>query len=128
MQIIQFLPHYQLVCNNFDFSSFSLISCVAKEPLLTCKPYALDAQNNWFCKAFIIKELHDRYFYVEFLHYSPIFPVLSTTYIAAFQASANSNVFLYTMFTQEVLVLVFITIKDVYINVAVYATDSPVRT
>ena len=27
MQIIPFLPHYQLVCNNFDFSSFSLISC-----------------------------------------------------------------------------------------------------
>ena len=103
-------------------------SCVAKEPLLTCKTYALDAQNNWFCKAFIIKELHDRYFYVEFLHYSPIFPVLSTTYIAAFQASANSNIFLYTMFAQEVLVLVFITIKDVYINVAVYAADSPVRT
>ena len=102
--------------------------CVAKETLLTCKTYTLDAQNNWFCKAFIIKELHDRYFYVEFLHYSPIFPVLSTTYIAAFQASANNNIFLYTMLAQEVLVLVFIAIKDVYINVAVYATDSPVRT
>ena len=102
--------------------------CVAKEPLLTCKTYALDAQNNWFCKAFIIKELHDRYFYVEFLHYSSIFPVLSTTYIAAFQASANNNIFLYTMLAQEILVLVFIAIKDVYINVAVYATDSPVRT
>ena len=102
--------------------------CVAKEPLLPCKTYAFGTQNNWFCKAFIIKELHDRYFYVEFLHYSPIFPVLSTTYIAAFQASANSNIFLYTMLAQEVLVLVFIAIKDVYINVAVYATDSPVRT
>ena len=113
---------------NFDLALRKRRFCVAKEPLLTCKTYALDAQNNWFCKAFIIKELHDRYFYVEFLHYSPIFPVLSTTYIAAFQASANSNIFLYTMFAQEVLVLVFITIKDVYINVAVYATDSPVRT
>ena len=103
-------------------------SCVAKEPLLTCKTYALDAQNNWFCKAFIIKELHDRYFYVEFLHYSPIFPVLSTTYIAAFQASANSNIFLYTVLAQELFVLIFIAIKDIYINIAMYALHSSIRT
>ena len=96
--------------------------------ILTCKTYALDTQNNWFCKAFIIKELHDRYFYVDFLHFSSIFPVLSTTYIAAFQASANNNIFLYTMLAQEVLVLVFIAIKDVYINVAVYATDLSIGT
>lgn len=37
MQIIPFLPHYQLVCNNFDFSSFSLISCTAKLQLFTAK-------------------------------------------------------------------------------------------
>ena len=113
---------------NFDLALQKRRFCVAKEPLLTCKTYALDAQNNWFCKAFIIKELHDRYFYVDFLHYSSIFPVLSTTYIAAFQASANNNIFLYTMLAQEVLVLVFIAIKDIYINVAVYAADLSIGT
>ena len=126
-QVARSFPNrYQFSCTNKVTSLFS-ISCILRI-ILCSKTYALDAQNNWFCKAFIIKELHDRYFYVEFLHYSPIFPVLSTTYIAAFQASANNNIFLYTMFAQEVLVLIFITIKDVYINVAVYATDSPVRT
>ena len=30
MQIVLFLPHYQLVYNNFDFSSFSLISYVTE--------------------------------------------------------------------------------------------------
>ena len=30
MQIVLFLPHYQLVYINFDFSSFSLISYIAK--------------------------------------------------------------------------------------------------
>ena len=102
--------------------------CVAKEPLLTCKTYALDVQNNWFCEALIIKKLYNRYFYTGFLRYCPIFPVLSTTYIAAFQTSANNNIFLYTMLAQEVLVLVFIAIKDVYINVAVYATDLSIGT
>ena len=29
MQIVPFLPHYQLVYINFDFSSFSLISYTA---------------------------------------------------------------------------------------------------
>ncbi|SUB95581.1 Uncharacterised protein [Prevotella intermedia] len=102
--------------------------CVAKEPLLPCKTYAFGTQNNWFCKALIIKKLHNRYFYTGFLHYCPIFPVLSTTYVAAFQTSANSNIFLYTMLAQEVLVLVFIAIKDIYINVAVYAADLPIGT
>ena len=126
-QVARSFPNRYLFSFTNKVTSLFSISCILRI-ILECKTYALDAQNNWFCKAFIIKELHDRYFYVEFLHYSPIFPVLSTTYIAAFQASANSNIFLYTMFAQEVLVLVFITIKDVYINVAVYATDSPVRT
>ena len=31
MQIVPFLPHYQLVYINFDFSSFSLISYDEKE-------------------------------------------------------------------------------------------------
>ncbi|ERK01559.1 hypothetical protein HMPREF9145_2507 [Segatella salivae F0493] len=30
MQTVPLPPHYQLVCNNFDFSSFSLISCSVK--------------------------------------------------------------------------------------------------
>gem|GEM_PF-676079 len=102
--------------------------CVAKEPLLPCKTYAFGTQNNWFCKALIIKKLHNRCFYTGFLRYCPIFPVLSITYVAAFQTSANSNIFLYTMLAQEVLVLVFIAIKDVYINIAVYAADLPIGT
>ena len=128
MQMTPFPAHYQLVYTNFDFSSFSRISCVAKEPLLPCKTYAFGTQNNWFCKALIIKKLRNRYFYTGFLRYCPIFPVLSITYVAAFQTSANSNIFLYTMLAQEVLVLVFIAIKDVYINIAVYAADLPIGT
>ena len=126
-QVARSFPNRYLFSFTNKVTSLFSTSCVL-DIILACKTYALDVQNNWFCKAFIIKELHDRYFYVEFLHYSSIFPVLSTTYIAASQASANNNIFLYTMLAQEVLVLVFITIKDVYINVAVYATDSPVRT
>ena len=126
-QVARSFPNRYLFSFTNKVTSLFSTSCVL-DIILACKTYALDVQNNWFCKAFIIKELHDRYFYVDFLHYSPIFPVLSTTYIAASQASANNNIFLYTMLAQEVLVLVFITIKDVYINVAVYATDSPVRT
>ena len=30
MQIVLFLPHYQLVYANFDFSSFSLINYIVK--------------------------------------------------------------------------------------------------
>ena len=37
MQIVLFLPHYQLVYANFDFSSFSLINYYAKAALLQCK-------------------------------------------------------------------------------------------
>ena len=48
MQIIPFLPHYQLVCNNFDFSSFSLISCIAKAAVLQRKTYAFTVQNSRF--------------------------------------------------------------------------------
>ncbi|APW34028.1 hypothetical protein BWX40_03800 [Prevotella intermedia] len=47
--------------------------CVAKEPLLPCKTYAFGTQNNWFCKALIIKKLHNRCFYTGFLRYCPIF-------------------------------------------------------
>ena len=37
MQIVPFLPHYQLVYINFDLSSFSLISYTVKVALLKLK-------------------------------------------------------------------------------------------
>ena len=37
MQIVPFLTHYQLVYINFDFSSFSLISCNSIRRLLEAK-------------------------------------------------------------------------------------------
>lgn len=37
MQIVPFPTHYQLVYTNFDFSSFSLISCHAIHTVLQCK-------------------------------------------------------------------------------------------
>ena len=37
MQIVPFLTHYQLVYINFDFSSFSLISCKSIKRLLEAK-------------------------------------------------------------------------------------------
>ncbi|WP_424039518.1 hypothetical protein, partial [Prevotella nigrescens] len=36
-QIVSFLPHYQSVYTNFDFSSFSRISCTVKAALLQCE-------------------------------------------------------------------------------------------
>ena len=41
-----FLPHYQLVYINFDFSSFSLISYTIKEYLLPCKRASFTLQKN----------------------------------------------------------------------------------
>ena len=46
MQIISFLPHYQSVYTNFDFSSFSLISCSAKEPILQGKKACFARQKK----------------------------------------------------------------------------------
>lgn len=42
MQIVPFLIHYQLVYPNFDFSSFSRISCTVKGSQLrfNCGPFA----------------------------------------------------------------------------------------
>ena len=40
MQTVPFPAHYQSVYTNSDFSSFSLISCTAKEPLLVGKTAA----------------------------------------------------------------------------------------
>ena len=54
MQIIPFLPHYQLVCNNFDFSSFSLISCKPIGRLFEAKRASFKTEgvkNNYKSKA-----------------------------------------------------------------------------
>ena len=48
MQIVPFLPHYQLVYINFDFSSFSLISYMAKEHLLPCKRASFTLQKSTY--------------------------------------------------------------------------------
>jgi len=45
MQIVLFLPHYQLVYNNFDFSSFSLISYILKDALLHIKSASFRTQK-----------------------------------------------------------------------------------
>ena len=56
MQIVPFLPHYQLVYINFDFSSFSLISYVVKEPHLKTErapfttPFGPDCTHNKMAK------------------------------------------------------------------------------
>ena len=42
MQIVPFLPHYQLVYINFDLSSFSLISYTIKAALLHRKRAAFE--------------------------------------------------------------------------------------
>ncbi|ATV37461.1 hypothetical protein CUB95_02260 [Prevotella intermedia] len=40
MQMTPFPAHYQLVYTNFDFSSFSRISCTVKATVLRCKTAA----------------------------------------------------------------------------------------
>ena len=52
MQIILFLPHYQLVYANFDFSSFSLISYCAIYMLLPSNLHAFPAQFLTIFKGF----------------------------------------------------------------------------
>ena len=51
MLIRVFPPHYQLVYINFDISSFSLISYIAKVPVSHRKTYAFAVQNNRFGNA-----------------------------------------------------------------------------
>ena len=50
MQIIPFPAHYQLGYHNFDFSSFSRISCTVKAALLRCKTaaFAMPKRNYRF--------------------------------------------------------------------------------
>ena len=51
MQIVSFLPHYQLVYFKFDLSSFSLISCIVKGHLLPCKRASFALQKGVFYNA-----------------------------------------------------------------------------
>lgn len=46
MQIVLFLPHYQLVYANFDFSSFSLISYTLKGHLLQVNQAPFRSQKS----------------------------------------------------------------------------------
>ena len=46
MQIVPFLPHYQLVYINFDFSSFSLISYTLKGHLLQVNQASFRSQKS----------------------------------------------------------------------------------
>ena len=50
MQIVPFLTHYLLVYANFDFSSFSLISYIAKGHLLMFKRASFTTQKGVFYK------------------------------------------------------------------------------
>ena len=47
--------------DNFDLALRKRLFCVAKQPLLPCKTYALGMQNNRFYNTLINKQLHDRY-------------------------------------------------------------------
>ena len=49
MQIVPFPTHYQLVYTNFDFSSFSLISCKTIWANLKTKTDEIDEQFRLFC-------------------------------------------------------------------------------
>ena len=75
MQIVPFLPHYQLVYTNLDFSSFSLISCIAKPTLLPCKRAAFGMQNNRFYNVLIYRWLCYSCICEKYLHpYRPFSP------------------------------------------------------
>ena len=54
MQIVPFLTHYQLVYINFDFSSFSLISCNIKALILQGKNNAFESgvEKTWLAKVY----------------------------------------------------------------------------
>ncbi|BAU16747.1 hypothetical protein PIOMA14_I_0238 [Prevotella intermedia] len=60
MQIVPFLPHYQLVFANFDFASFSVISYTVKAALLQSKNAAFASSKNMSC---IFALLFSSYFF-----------------------------------------------------------------
>ena len=53
---------------NFDLALRKRRFCNAKEPLLPCKTYAFRTQNNRFCNALTINQLHKRYACEKYLH------------------------------------------------------------
>ena len=58
MLICAFHPHYQLVYTSFDFSSFSLISYLAKAMLLHAKSIEITTQKQCFLKQTKLRPLH----------------------------------------------------------------------
>jgi len=58
MQIVPFLPHYQLVYANFDFSSFSLISYTVKAAVLRCKiaAFAMPKRSYHFLRELSLQD------------------------------------------------------------------------
>ena len=58
--------------------------CDAKQPLLSCKTYAFGMQNNRFCKALVMKQLHKRYACEKYLHISHILCTYKIRNIAVF--------------------------------------------
>ena len=73
MQIIPFLPHYQLVCNNFDFSSFSLISCMVKAAVLHGKSVGFALQKSRFRNVKAQLSLFNRIIFTK----SKLFPIVT---------------------------------------------------
>ena len=61
MQIVPFPAYYQSVYTNFDFTSFSLISCIATKPYLRFNQALLAVQVGLFyhpvCKQLKINQL-----------------------------------------------------------------------
>nr|WP_307767721.1 hypothetical protein [uncultured Prevotella sp.] len=51
MQIVPFRAHCQSVCTNFDFSSFSRISCIPKAAVLHGKSVGFALQKSRFRNA-----------------------------------------------------------------------------
>ena len=66
--------------DNFDLTLRKRLFCDAKPTLLPCKTAAFGTQNNRFCKALIMKKLHNRYTYEKCLH---IFLLFATYIIIA---------------------------------------------
>ena len=74
MQIIPFPAHYQPVYTNFDISSFSLISCLAKDKVSLFESSPIAMQKMSFCNQthtiLVIKQLKNRFLTVNFLWFT----------------------------------------------------------
>ena len=70
--------------HNFDLALRKRRFCDAKQPLLPCKTYAFGMQNNRFCKALVMKLLHNRYGCEKYLHISRILCTYKIRNIAVF--------------------------------------------